>query len=318
MDCHPYPRYPTFDSIFKSCYKTCMSVKNEKKQILLNLIDYIREAYNKENPWSVKTEKLITLLELDRTEYYKQIYLLKDKIHFYDAIDTFNAKNVGDLITILEALNYKQAEFVFKQAGLFLTYKQSLELMELFLVDVNSCLNKHQPQYEDFLAMYRFKGQVAPALELYYEHYFDLDKIVQKLINRYEQHKTTGFAFKNTARVFFDELFFRHVINKQDLFYSLESKLRKFLKTEPGGWEGGPEKMQEDELSVKIRKARKLMRVSSGNFTQKQLRNQYKYLMKQYHPDINPRGLEMSKQINSAYSLLLSVIKQHRRPTQES
>jgi hypothetical protein len=233
--------------------------------------------------------------------------LLKESIHFADAIDSFSAKNVGELITILEAFACKEAEYVFKEAGLFLPCEQRLELMELFLIDVNSCLNNHQPHYEDFLAMFHHKKRVVSALELYFEHYFDLDKVVRELIENYEQNSATGFAFKNTSRAYFNELFFRHVINKQDLFYSLELNLRTFLKIEFGYRQTGPDGMKEDEFSVKIREAGKIMRLSSGSFTQKQLRQQYKFLMKQYHPDINPRGLEMSKKINSAYSLLLTV-----------
>ncbi|MBN2443248.1 MAG: J domain-containing protein [Spirochaetales bacterium] len=284
-----------------------MSVKKEEKQILLNVIDYIKGIYNKENFWSVKTEKLITLLEIDQTEFYRQLYVLNDKIHFSHAVDIFNAQNVGDLITILEALTYKQAEYVFKEAGLFLSNEQRLELMELFLDNVNSCLKNHQPQYEDFLAMYHHTGTAVSALELYFGHYFDLDMVVRELIDHYVQKHTTGFAFRNTAGAYFDELFFRHVINKQDLFVSLELKLRSFLKTVSGGTHTGPEIMEEDESAGKIRDARKIMQLSSCHFTKKQLRHQYKYLMKHYHPDINPRGLEMSKQINSAYSLLLTV-----------
>jgi hypothetical protein len=286
-----------------------MSVHIHKKQKLLNIIDYIKGTYHNENPWSIKTEKLISLLELDRTEFYRQIYLLNDKIHFSDAIDRFHTKNAGDLITILEACAYKEAEVVFKEAGLFLPYEQRLELMELFLVDVNGCLTKHQPHYEDFLAMYHHKGRVVLALELYFGHYFDLDKVVRELINYYMHNNATGFAFKSTARTYFDELFFRHILNKHDLFYSLELKLRAFLKTELGGWEDEPETTKEDEFSVKIREAQKIMGLLSASFTKQQLHRQYKSLMKRYHPDINPRGLEMSKQINSAYSLLLSVIK---------
>ena len=36
------------------------------------------------------------------------------------------------------------------------------------------------------------------------------------------------------------------------------------------------------------------------------LKKRYRALMKQYHPDLNPGGLERSKQVNTAYTVLLA------------
>jgi curved DNA-binding protein CbpA len=36
------------------------------------------------------------------------------------------------------------------------------------------------------------------------------------------------------------------------------------------------------------------------------LRRRYRELMKRYHPDVNPSGLERCKEINAAYAVLMS------------
>ena len=52
-----------------------------------------------------------------------------------------------------------------------------------------------------------------------------------------------------------------------------------------------------------VTQAREVLGVA-GPLTREILRDRYRRLMKRFHPDLNPRGLEKSKEINTAYAVL--------------
>jgi hypothetical protein len=57
-----------------------------------------------------------------------------------------------------------------------------------------------------------------------------------------------------------------------------------------------------------LRWAQRVMGVGYAELDKESLKARYKQLMKEYHPDVNPRGLIRCQEVNAAYSLLLSRI----------
>jgi DnaJ-class molecular chaperone len=50
------------------------------------------------------------------------------------------------------------------------------------------------------------------------------------------------------------------------------------------------------------------MGLPAGEATAEDLRGRYRALMMRHHPDVDPSGLEVCKDVNAAYALLISDI----------
>jgi DnaJ-class molecular chaperone len=66
-------------------------------------------------------------------------------------------------------------------------------------------------------------------------------------------------------------------------------------------------KQEKKPEKSKREKAKQIFEIK-GDFNASTLKKRYRELMKKYHPDINPNGLEKSQQINLAYTILLSEV----------
>ena len=54
--------------------------------------------------------------------------------------------------------------------------------------------------------------------------------------------------------------------------------------------------------------ARRVMGIGARIFTAEEVRGRYRELMMRHHPDVDPAGLELCKDVNVAYALLISEI----------
>ena len=57
-----------------------------------------------------------------------------------------------------------------------------------------------------------------------------------------------------------------------------------------------------------VEAARRALGVAGLPLSRRLLRDRYRALMKRFHPDVNPGGLELAKDINAAYSRLLDAL----------
>jgi hypothetical protein len=108
----------------------------------------------------------------------------------------------------------------------------------------------------------------------------------------------------------------RHVVE----FASLAPALMEILRTvalQEGFLHAGrraeasadSDAVYEDEATTGRDAARRLLGLNVSQPTKKELQAAYRSLMRKYHPDVNPDGLEMAKKINRAYGLLLSSVE---------
>ena len=135
----------------------------------------------------------------------------------------------------------------------------------------------------------RFKT-LRRAFEVYLDYFFDADAYFEKTVSEFTAAHRFTFPHlgRFTALRYLKLLFDRHIISFEGICEPLYERLT-------------------GEKKVEVRSgALQALGLTSLPSDRQALRLHYKSLMKIYHPDINPAGLEMSKKINSAYAELLA------------
>jgi hypothetical protein len=280
---------------------------------LRNVISAITSRITAEGHWSLKTEELIAFLGADRTEYHRTVYAIKNRIHYSEAIDRFTDDSVGDLVTVLEQFCGMGVEEVFTREGLFLPQPCRIELMDIFLRHAHEALSVHLPDYGVLDAMMRVEGNFQDAYALYLDEHFSIGKMKEMTLDDFLARGDFGAPARMTASHYLDTLFRRHLITPRGLFLPLELTFAEYLRkkaghSRPDGYNGYAGGANGNDRSSAVSRAFSIMELDPGTMTREELRSRYKSLIKRYHPDVNPHGLEKCKAINGAYSLLMQVV----------
>ena len=218
---------------------------------------------------------------------------------------------MGDLVTVLERFYGDDAVAVMARTGLYLPHSVRIELMEVLLRCVDDSLENHITDFISFKAMLRVYGDYDTAVRRYLDENFTLEPLIDKSIVWYGD--APGAFFTATAVDYLYSLFNRHVLDRRNLFAQVETKLRFFAK-EHGYIEDDRETRSRrydgsdsiaTEASGKLSDALRIFGFQNSKVTDELLKQRYKSLLKQYHPDLNPRGLEQCKRINASYAFLL-------------
>ena len=275
------------------------------------LVDAIRHSLEQDERWSITTDELISLLGVDTAEFYRTIYGIRDKIHLYDAIDVFTADNVGDLVTILECFHGPAAEAALSGAGVFLPHESRVELTECFLATVQQAVRRHKVRYQDFEGMLSAVGDFGRAFRIYIEQAFSIQRLFAQAHERFfAGRKPDVFACRLSSN-YLANLFERHVLSFEGVFCKLTHVLERHAYE--CGFFSERVCFEDEELDDRhqrrkdIDHAKAVMEMDGARMTLELLKRQYKRLMKRYHPDLNPKGLERCKDINNAYALLVAL-----------
>jgi hypothetical protein len=219
---------------------------------------------------------------------------------------------VGDLVTVLERFYGADAEAVLAQSGLFLPHAARIELMEALMRCVDTARESHRTDPETFRAMLGVYGEFGETVDIYIQEYFDRTSLIEDAVDWYGIRHTTGHFFETTASHYLESLFSRHILDLRTLLAPVEAELRHwahengFLRDEEPWGDRRSQDSLRTEQSGRLREALKVFGLRNGAISLEQLKARYKNLLKQYHPDLNPSGLEQCKRINTSYAYLFS------------
>lgn len=284
--------------------------------------------------WHIRIEELAEYIGIPETELYSTAYRLGEKVTFSDAVDGFSDETVGELVTLLEELAENDragterrdtpatdVEALFTDAGIFLPHDRRLELMANFLAVVQHEARTHEIDQDTFVAMLLHFKSFEQSFETYVDEYFDLDAAMEKTALFYRRTFELPPAAFYTALHYLELLFVRKILQLRSLFVSLRNELaelahaagfigrgRERYYTYGDTGSGGRREEARDPGGDAVRRALKTMQLRQDELSPSRLKQQYKRLMKRYHPDVNPDGLEMSKRITSSYSVLLQTV----------
>ena len=250
--------------------------------------------------WSISSESLCSMCGIQIVDYYRGLY----------SVDTRNGRTIPNALngeTVLDVLEFLESYFgpevrdIFSKNGVYFDYEIAHELSAQCVEGLSLSIKNHSPDigtYEQMLKRYR---RHDVAFETYRGYFFNTESILEDSIGRF----VANHSFSNTliaqftAKATVNGLITRNVISISMLFLRLAAVLRR--ATDPSA-----NAEEEHTESPILKEFLKIMGFRHPPDNIATLRRQYKALMKTYHPDINPTGLELSQKINEAYGYLIA------------
>lgn len=285
---------------------------NEPSARLDALVQLMSSRIDESGDWRVSSEELIAALQVDPVPFWRAVHAARDRIGFAEAVDGFSRETSGDLVTVLERLHGPGAEQALTKAGLFLPYELSIELMEELHSRIERFTAAHRIDDEGLAAMIGFAGSVTGAIAIYLDEHVDLEALLDECGSSFAAARAMPAAGNRTAARCLRELVRRHMIEKRSLLAGLERRLRLaarrmgYRDAEPDGETAGAAGSGCQVEKVRAAWAARVMGLPDQPLAADALRRRYRLLMKRYHPDVNPSGLERCKEINAAYAVLMS------------
>lgn len=262
--------------------------------------------------WAVSSEEVMEALGVTPEQFWRAVHGARNRIAFPDAIDGYTQETVGDLVTVLETLAGQNAEEVLVKAGLFIPHRLGVELAAQFLQDAGRFAAAHVVRREELSAMHRHAGSVRGAVEIYVNEYADLDALREISAESFRTMQGMPDVGHATAARYIRKLFERHILDRRSVIAVLETRLREALEglgyVDPDSREGQGGARPATGITGRRAWARKVFGFDDRSIPPAELRARYRKLMMRHHPDVDPRGLEKCKDVNAAYSLLVSEV----------
>jgi hypothetical protein len=226
----------------------------------------------------------------------------------------FSHETVGELVTLLESVFGPEAEDQMARAGLFVPHDVSNELVARFWTVAAERVRRHRVDEPTFLAMLETFGTYDEARGVYLGEYFGRDEIIREtarmFVREYPFEEPATAAA--TCRRHLTMLFQRHVLSLRAALLPVTDRLTRIAldhgylrrREQVHYYSSAGEPSRQDPVADGLR----LLGLSGARPDRGTLKRRYKELMKRYHPDVNPDGLETCKRINNAYSYLLARI----------
>jgi hypothetical protein len=298
-------------------------------QGLAALIEHLADACElSDGEWRITPEELAAVLGLDQVTLWRTVYGAKDRVGFADAIDGWTQETVGDLVTVLETLYGGDAEKQLTRAGLFLPWSLGIGMIEELLFRCRRYAAAHEVRTDELESMLHHAGSVKKAVGIYLEVHLDIEPLVDECAESFRVMNDLPPVAVITAAAWLRRMLDRHVLDRRNLVVGLQERLwiaaaqlgfidpedrRRMDEPEeaggaeedgPAGGAGGAAAGSRERSRHAW--ARKVMGLSGAGFSAEALRARYRELMMRHHPDADPTGLERCKDVNVAYSLLIS------------
>ena len=271
------------------------------------LIRNLEERAREEGTWTVTADELSD--RYDPVEFYRAVYAAGQV-----STQVYGPDNAGELLVLIDHLTGRDYRTQFRAAGLVLNHEDRIDLTGRFARIMRRAVILHVPEPETFRAMLRQFRRYDRAQVVYLGTFFDTDELVRACTDEYLDARDAP-ALRSTVESYLRLLLQRHIVDLHELAPALFDILRTVARHEgmlPGGRgadDDRPGPDPADDRRSEIRERSEALRVlgfSGSGPTRNEIRDSYRRLMRQYHPDVNPDGLEKAKLINGAYALLMT------------
>ena len=289
------------------------------------LITELQQRSAIDGTWSVSSDELSEIY--DPVDFYRASYQVEQL-----GVDRYGPENAGELAEIVSTVAEHDYRPELREAGLYLTHDDRIELTGRFVRAVQTALVLHTHEPETFRAMLHQFRRYSEAEIVYIDTFLAPERIVTRCTDEYVDVRSPGgaeAALRITVETYLKLLLQRHIVEirrlGESLFGILQTVARAegYLKQPRGGsdgrWGDGPDRRfrADDRRSWEagdhsdpsnVRRAQSVLDLRALPATRGELQKAYRKKMRIYHPDVNPDGLEMAKRINHAYAILLAVI----------
>lgn len=278
----------------------------------------IRELTAAGTSWGIRAAEVARLLGTDEMEMIRRVYTAslepRSVLDVGLATETFGPENGPELVTLAEILGAPDAEGVLTRTGIHLPHVLRVELVRALLEHCAGRIGRHVLDGPKLSAMLKALGTVESAERTYLAQLPSLEVLAREaaaIFCRDQVFDIPELALATASRVL--EMFLRRkVVTGEQIYGGLRRRIREHAAME--GYhaarerrarpEPGPADTAADALSA----ARRCMELDNRRLTPDVLKTQYRKLMKRWHPDVNPQGLERAQAINAAYAELTAAL----------
>jgi hypothetical protein len=281
-------------------------------QELIALVERLTELTDDSGQWDISSEEVLSLLHVEPVRFWRAVHAVRDRIGFADAIDGWSQDTTGDLVTVLESLYGRGAEDALTRAGLFIPWTLGVGLIEELLFRARRLGAAHELRTDELEAMLRHTGSVRSAIEIYLDTHVNLDALIDGCADSFRILEGLPAVGGVTTSAWLRRMFARHVLDRRSLMVGLAERLRLaaallgFMDPKDRARTAHADSTSTPRESSRRGWARKVMGFSHADINAESLRSRYRELMMRHHPDADPNGLERCKDVNVAYSLLIS------------
>ena len=282
------------------------------------IITILTERLLRTGSWSITAEELEE--HINPVDLYRAVYQLG-----LIGREVYTPESAGELVGLMERVGAAEAEEQFRRAGLFLSHDDRIELTDRLVRTVRHATVVHLPEPETFRAMVRQVRRYDLAEQLYRDTFLDLEPLLRRCAAGHAEVRggtapLDRTAHYHTALWYARTLVDRRIVTLPDVAPALFDLLRAVARQEgalpplssagkTAGRAGGRAGDGFGEAVTAAdgrRGALGVLGIRSPRPGRAEIQRRYRELMRRYHPDVNPEGLEMSKRINAAYALLLT------------
>ena len=260
--------------------------------------------------WKISLDHVLQILHLNKEDYYKRLYSSRNNLSgSIIPADEFDPNNINDLVCFLEACGYNNAESQFYRAGYYFSETRLNDWTEFFISVCMSKLKSHIIDRDLIETAIAGSMNFKDAANYYCDAAIDRDELIEFACNCYLNRYEIGFHHlsKYTLTDFIKRHLKSRIIRWEDIDGVLYDDL--FEKAVKWGFiKGEAKNSRKIKINKKIKEALRALNFNNGNPDTDELKTRYRDLMKKFHPDINPEGLEKTRRINQAYALLLREI----------
>ncbi len=255
-----------------------------------------------------------------------------DPVAFYRAlyqtgqlgVEAYGPDNVGELSDLMTVITSEPWDRPLRDAGLLLTHEDRIDLTERLVRAITTAVVLHVPEPETFRAMLHDARRFDEALRLYCDTFLPEDAVQKRCVCDYlgvrgvEHDVRRAAALGSTAAAYLRQLFIRHVVDLRSLAAALMEILQTVARhegylrapriddeqsgTRPNGHPRGASLADRRDAALRVLG---LHGRADHRVDPRSVRDAYRRLMRRYHPDVNPNGLEMAKRITNAYAEVL-------------
>lgn len=255
--------------------------------------------------WFLSSTQLISLLNIKKEEYYRELYTLRNANFNPAKLTGFHEEEAMYLCLLLEKiLRLGDVEDEFIKAGIYFNEKSLSVLREKFIACLIDLLSKHKLDKDLLMILSSATLKFDDAFDTYFFDKFNMERIIDFTIESFMTTHSIDPFFG--GEVFLKKFLEDQVQYKKIPFHQITEEYRERYYYELFG------KMRNatpiTKVSKEVRQLLNYFKLEEGS-DKKKLNARYKELLKIYHPDINKNGLEKTKEIIKNYKKLQSLLE---------
>lgn len=290
-------------------------VKNLNPEQILDDVIFEIQNISLECSWFIESEKLAAILQLSKEDFFKKLYNFKTSKPDRETRNGFSEIDGDFLIEFLQyCLNVDGIQSRFANAGIYFDERSLYELRENFKSIVRESLDRHDLDKETLLLLSTAAYNYDDAVDSYISEKFETDFFVDRCV----------FEFMSFRRIYPEggaEIFLRDYLLAliPTKILNLRDITKEFRDTSYyelfGTFRENESKKQKKNKTNYHREMYDLIlyfNMEEG-FTKDDLKKRFKELLKKYHPDINKKGLEKTKELIENYNKLIILINEMNR-----